>query len=122
MTAPSSATPQDDTGRLKGDSEEALALRNQVATLNEFAEFCHNYYTGTSRAYPGAKWEYGYEQEVITMAELFIAQGRIIDAVATDPSKNSPAEATQVCPRCSATAEINNTLKHTDDCPDKDFS
>ena len=67
----------------------------QVDTLSEFAEFCHNnYYTGCSRAYPGAEWEYGYDHEVTTMVDLFIISKRIIDTVVNDMVATDPKDTT----------------------------
>jgi len=49
----------------------AIAEKTREDTLNEFSEYCHKVYNGTTLQ--NGEWEYSYKKEVITMVEGFLS-------------------------------------------------
>lgn len=53
--------------------------------LNEFAEYCHTYYTGCQPN--GELWDYCYQEEIVNLVEPFLEKQAEALAVETEPSK-----------------------------------
>ena len=78
-------------------TETAPAFRAGVGLLfNEFADYCHQYYTGCQIDDKG-DWEYNYKNEVVHMIDPFLNSMRVSavgdKAVSQDkPSKIAPSK------------------------------
>lgn len=51
----------------------ALLAAERTKAIEEFAEYCHDYYTGCTQLSSG-QYDYGYTTEVVMMARKYIAQ------------------------------------------------
>lgn len=51
--------------------EQALSSSKQEV-IEDFAEFCHTKYNGTTQLLNSGDWEYSYKQEVVTMAKEYL--------------------------------------------------
>ena len=49
----------------------SIKEKTREDTLNEFSEYCHKFYNGTTLQ--NGEWEYSYKKEVITMVEGFLS-------------------------------------------------
>jgi|ERR1035437_974537 hypothetical protein len=74
-----------------------LIYTQDKVLLEEFAEFCHEHYTGCYRDDGEELYNYGYSDEIVNLVPQFLGKrAEVSDLVATDtPSQEKPLKSAQ---------------------------